>query len=98
MDRCVICRKETPYDHETPVQQRKYYVEGAGQLCADCHWKITVTSQEVGRLGLEPLDSDKTYRTYPCADKNCGGTLRALGYVAFAALYQCDECGKRYRR
>ena len=36
LDRCVLCGCETPYDRQTPVKKRNWYVEGAGQLCRDC--------------------------------------------------------------
>lgn len=38
-ERCVItsCSKETPYNKNTPIDQRKHYVRGAGQLCKECH-------------------------------------------------------------
>ena len=37
-ERCVRCGKETEYDIHTPIAFRRYYIEGAGQLCKDC-WK-----------------------------------------------------------
>jgi len=39
-DKCVSCGEETPYTITTHVDQRKHYVEGAGQLCAGCYNKI----------------------------------------------------------
>jgi len=39
-DKCVYCGKETQYEKETPIQQRKYYIEGAGQLCPLCFIEI----------------------------------------------------------
>lgn len=36
-EKCVICGKETAYDFTTPVGQREFYVEGAGQLCRKCY-------------------------------------------------------------
>lgn len=36
-DKCIKCGKDTPYDYETHVDNRMWYVEGAGQLCASCH-------------------------------------------------------------
>ena len=39
-EECVSCGKETPYDIDTPIDERKYYVEGAGQLCKSCHTDI----------------------------------------------------------
>jgi len=37
---CVICHKETPYTFDTPIDQRRYYYEGVGQLCRDCYREI----------------------------------------------------------
>ena len=36
-EKCVICGVETPYDRETHIDQRLYYVEGCGQLCESCY-------------------------------------------------------------
>jgi hypothetical protein len=36
-DKCIICGVETPYDYETSVDVRMWYVETAGQLCARCY-------------------------------------------------------------
>ena len=33
---CIRCGKETEYDINTPVKVRRYFIEGAGQLCEDC--------------------------------------------------------------
>jgi hypothetical protein len=33
---CVLCGAETDVPVAIPVDQRKGYVEGAGQCCADC--------------------------------------------------------------
>ena len=35
-EKCVICGKETEYVFSIPIQKRKYYVVGFGQLCEDC--------------------------------------------------------------
>ncbi|HDQ16173.1 MAG TPA: hypothetical protein ENN45_03855 [Bacteroidetes bacterium] len=35
-EKCVICGKETEYLRSTPINKRKYYVEGCGQVCTDC--------------------------------------------------------------
>lgn len=31
-EKCVRCGKEAPYDINTPVTVRRWYVEGAGQV------------------------------------------------------------------
>ncbi|HJV45985.1 MAG TPA: hypothetical protein VJ824_09725 [Bacillota bacterium] len=33
---CILCRGVTPYRLRDPVQDRLYYVEGAGQMCLSC--------------------------------------------------------------
>ncbi len=39
-DRCVMCAKQTEYDKDTHIDNRKYYIEGAGQMCRGCHTRI----------------------------------------------------------
>ena len=39
-EKCVVCNQETPYTKDTHVDYRQYYVEGAGQLCEDCYFRI----------------------------------------------------------
>jgi len=39
-EHCVICFKRLRVKKETPIQQRRFYVEGAGQLCEKCFYRI----------------------------------------------------------
>lgn len=39
-EHCVICLSETEYLYSTPIQERKYYLAGCGQLCEKCYWEI----------------------------------------------------------
>ena len=39
-DRCVSCAVETQYDVSENINNRLYYVDGAGQLCEDCYERI----------------------------------------------------------
>lgn len=39
-DKCVLCGQETAYDFKTPIMQREFYVEGAGQLCRKCFQEL----------------------------------------------------------
>lgn len=45
-EKCVICGVETPYDFETHIDLREFYIEGAGQLCRKCYNNPTVVSSE----------------------------------------------------
>lgn len=33
---CVGCWEDTGYDKSVPIDKRRYYVEGMGQLCDKC--------------------------------------------------------------
>ena len=33
---CIRCGRPTPYDINTPIHLRRYFVEGSGQLCEQC--------------------------------------------------------------
>ena len=35
---CIRCGKETEVDDYTPVDMRRFYIEGSGQLCEEC-WR-----------------------------------------------------------
>ena len=40
VEKCVVCGEETPYKFSTPIEQRKHYIEGVGQLCQKCFYSI----------------------------------------------------------
>ena len=40
VERCVLCGTTTPYVMKQSIHERLYYIEGAGQLCEDCHYRI----------------------------------------------------------
>ena len=42
LDSCVICNVETSYGISTHVDERNYYIQGAGQLCEKCHFELYV--------------------------------------------------------
>jgi len=37
---CTVCRVYTDVSKDTPIAQRQYYVECAGQLCKECYNRI----------------------------------------------------------
>jgi hypothetical protein len=38
-EKCISCESETPYDFDTHIDYRSYYVEGLGQLCRTCFYE-----------------------------------------------------------
>lgn len=41
-ERCVFCGKQTETLKSEPIDGRRFYIEGAGQLCRDCFYEIYV--------------------------------------------------------
>ena len=41
---CVDCHKELPILRDTTIHNRFHYIEGAGQLCAECYAKTYLTT------------------------------------------------------
>lgn len=39
-EKCILCGAETNIPIDMPIDMRKNYVEGAGQLCDDCAKKV----------------------------------------------------------
>lgn len=37
-DKCILCGSDTGYTYHTPITQRQFYIEGAGQLCSYCYY------------------------------------------------------------
>ena len=48
-DLCISCKTETEYSHDTSLDYREYYVEGAGQLCKTCYDKIMANLHNVAQ-------------------------------------------------
>ena len=40
IEKCIRCGKPTPYHLNTPITPRRYFIEGSGQLCAECYRKL----------------------------------------------------------
>ena len=60
-DHCVLCGVETAYKHDTHIDMRIGYIEGAGQLCPKCYNfdKPSVTKDK----NLIPLDAHRNLFT-----------------------------------
>jgi len=39
-DNCVVCGKETEWEEQEVIHNRRCYVEGVGQLCDDCYLDV----------------------------------------------------------
>ena len=45
----ISCEAETEYSHDTSIEYRQHYVEGAGQLCKSCYDTIMDKLAEVAK-------------------------------------------------
>ncbi|MBP3495165.1 MAG: hypothetical protein J6K52_03045 [Clostridia bacterium] len=48
-EKCLVCGKETEYLISTPIQERLFYIEGAGQFCQACHYDIYIKKNRSDR-------------------------------------------------
>lgn len=75
MDRCVLCWHLTNVPQNTPISQRKYYVQGQGQLCAKCYYELCKQGAFFGDLCVVGKSRKRTkmgaYWTCLCS---CGYT------------------------
>lgn len=39
-EKCILCGYDTGVLANLPVDARKYYINGVGQLCEDCYRKV----------------------------------------------------------
>ena len=53
---CVKCGKQTEYGINYPIDLRKWYVEGAGQLCEECFHILYPVSACFVNDGLSPYN------------------------------------------
>lgn len=45
-DLCIECGEDTGYDKDTHIAERKYYIQGCGQLCRKCYMQINPESSK----------------------------------------------------
>ena len=45
-EKCVCCGKDSGVPHGTPIAERKYYIQGSGQLCGSCYCKLYIQKSE----------------------------------------------------
>ena len=56
---CIRCNKPTPYNPNTPITLRRYYVEGSGQLCPLCYQELYGVAGSLGVPFGTGLDQEK---------------------------------------
>lgn len=45
-DKCTCCGCDTGIPKDTPISNRKYYIQGRGQLCSKCYNELYVHKSE----------------------------------------------------
>lgn len=54
---CVLCGKLTEYFFDTPVESRKHYIIGVGQLCENCSTCLQLQNQISNAKMTELIDT-----------------------------------------
>ena len=44
IDKCVMCKQDTPYVDSDPINIRQYYLNSIGQCCSCCYMGMHNTS------------------------------------------------------
>ena len=65
IENCVLCGKPTPYFSDTPVNVRKFYISGAGQLCKECYAETVFGSRHENDMS----DGELLYLIELCRQK-----------------------------
>ena len=55
-DKCVFCGEDTGIPTDTPINKRKHYIVGCGQLCGKCRAKIRFEINAEKELSEEELE------------------------------------------
>ena len=58
IEKCIHCNKPTPYDINYPVERRKYYIDGSGQLCEEC-WNALFPAPSYSSTSFSPTAGEK---------------------------------------
>ena len=48
IERCVCCGKTMSCSQSLNIHQREHYIEGCGQLCRDCYFKLYIRPDPSG--------------------------------------------------
>lgn len=46
-ERCVLCGKKTDIPTFIPIDNRKNYIAGVGQLCHDCQYQLSHEAKQM---------------------------------------------------
>ena len=64
-EHCVLCGKITPYFTDTPIKERDYYIQAAGQLCGECYAQTVLGDRKENALS----DFEMLYLIEMCRGK-----------------------------
>lgn len=58
---CILCGKVTEAVKDQPLSERKFYIEGAGQLCKECYQELYVSRHNANIVWLKWGGKNDTY-------------------------------------
>ena len=70
-EKYIRCNKPTPYDIQSPITDRLYYIDGSGQLCEQCFSQLHPT--EASTPATSPVSSAPSNIPVPGDQENTAG-------------------------
>lgn len=55
-EKCILCGKDTGIPFNEPIDGRKYFIDGCGQLCEDCFDSLQYVSISKNKPSDEDMD------------------------------------------
>ncbi len=55
-EKCILCGNDTEIPVSAPIDYRKYYIQGCGQLCKDCYHTLKLASNSGNRSSNEEME------------------------------------------
>lgn len=55
-EKCILCGKDTEIPVTTPIEKRRHYIFGCGQICSACSSKMKLENNKEDNLSEEDLE------------------------------------------
>ena len=55
-EKCILCGKDTGIPFSMPIDDRKYFINGCGQLCEDCFEELEYLSISENKISDDDME------------------------------------------
>ncbi len=102
-EKCILCGKETEYINNTPIEDRQFYIEGAGQLCQNCYYDLYIKqndSEIIKVKEIQPYQLKTTQKIYSFFKSLIDFSIALISLILLLPLFlvvaiaiKCDSNG-----